>query len=91
MLKTFNVGVNMVKKGFRKAAAAVALGVATAVTSITATVEPVRAVMNAADVTATTTGISDSLTLFYTIGGTILVVLASIWGFRKITGLLGGK
>lgn len=45
--------------------------------------------MNTNDVTATTTGISDSLTLFYTIGGTILVVLAGIWGFRKITGLLG--
>ncbi|MDD2540064.1 MAG: major capsid protein [Desulfuromonadaceae bacterium] len=47
------------------------------------------AAMSPADVTATTTGISDSLTLFYTIGGTILVVLAGIWGFRKITGLLG--
>jgi len=47
------------------------------------------AAMAPADVTATTTGISDSLTLFYTIGGTILVVLAGIWGFRKITGLLG--
>lgn len=45
--------------------------------------------MAAADITATTTGISDSLTLFYTIGGTILVVLAGIWGFRKITALLG--
>ncbi|MHB8121340.1 MAG: major capsid protein [Desulfuromonadaceae bacterium] len=47
------------------------------------------AAMAAADITATTTGITDSLTLFYTIGGTILVVLAGIWGFRKITGLLG--
>lgn len=47
------------------------------------------AAMSVADITATTTGISDSLTLFYTIGGTILVVLAGIWGFRKITGLLG--
>lgn len=47
------------------------------------------AAMSTADITATTTGISDSLTLFYTIGGTILVVLAGIWGFRKITGLLG--
>jgi Inovirus Coat protein B len=47
------------------------------------------AAMAPTDVTATTTGISDSLTLFYTIGGTILVVLAGIWGFRKITGLLG--
>lgn len=47
------------------------------------------AAMAPADVTATTTGITDSLTLFYTIGGTILVVLAGIWGFRKITGLLG--
>lgn len=45
--------------------------------------------MNVADVTATTNGISSSLTLFYTIGGTILVVLAGIWGFRKITALLG--
>ena len=47
------------------------------------------AAMAPADITATTTGITDSLTLFYTIGGTILVVLAGIWGFRKITGLLG--
>ncbi|WP_191966083.1 major capsid protein [Oryzomonas japonica] len=47
------------------------------------------AAMSAADITATTTGISDALTLFYTIGGAILVVMASIWGFRKIQGLLG--
>jgi len=60
---------------------AICLTVASAVSSFAA--------MAPADVTATTTGISDSLTLFYTIGGTILVVLAGIWGFRKITGLLG--
>jgi flagellar biogenesis protein FliO len=66
---------------FKKLSAALLLVVAMAMNSFAA--------MSPADVTATTTGISDSLTLFYTIGGTILVVLAGIWGFRKITGLLG--
>lgn len=68
-------------KRFSSPLAALALVVASAVQSV--------AGMAAADITATTTGISDSLTLFYTIGGTILVVLAGIWGFRKITALLG--
>lgn len=68
-------------KRFSSPLATIALVVASAVSS--------HAGMSAADVTATTTGISDSLTLFYTIGGTILVVLAGIWGFRKITALLG--
>jgi coat protein B len=52
-------------------------------------VVPSFAVMSPADITATTTGISDSLSLFYTIGGAILVVCAAIWGFRKVKGLLG--
>lgn len=65
----------------KKLFAALSLVVMSAVSSFAA--------MAPADITATTTGITDSLTLFYTIGGTILVVLAGIWGFRKITGLLG--
>lgn len=44
--------------------------------------------MSSTDLTAVTSGISSSLTFFYTVGGTILVVMASIWGFKKITGLL---
>lgn len=60
-----------------------------ALVALIATAVPSFAAMAPADITATTTGITDSLTLFYTIGGTILVVLAGIWGFRKITGLLG--
>lgn len=49
------------------------------------------AAMAAADVTAVTTGISDSLALFYTIGGSILIVCAAVWGFFKVKSLLGGK
>lgn len=41
-----------------------------------------------ADVVTIQNGINEGLTLFYTIGGTILVVLAAIWGFQKITALL---
>ena len=35
--------------------------------------------------------IHDSLMLFYTIGGTILICLAGMWGFSKIIHLLVGK
>jgi hypothetical protein len=47
------------------------------------------AAMAPADVTATTTGISDAMALFYTIGGSILVVCAAIWGFKRVKALLG--
>jgi len=50
---------------------------------------PSFAAMAPADITATTTGISDALSLFYTIGGSILVVCAAIWGFKRVKGLLG--
>lgn len=39
-------------------------------------------------ITATQSGILDIQTLFYTIGGTLLVIFAAMWGFKKIVALL---
>ncbi|MHB8121339.1 MAG: hypothetical protein ACYDG4_04215 [Desulfuromonadaceae bacterium] len=44
--------------------------------------------MDANSLASITTGITDSQLIFYTIGGTLLVVMASIWGFKKIVSLL---
>lgn len=45
--------------------------------------------MSSSDIIATQWGIADTLTLFYTIGGSILVVCAAVWGFKRVMGLLG--
>jgi coat protein B len=47
------------------------------------------AALSAADQTSILAGISASDSVFYAIGGGILVVMAGIWGFRKVQGLLG--
>lgn len=44
--------------------------------------------MSSSDLTGVLAGISNSDTIFYAVGGGMLVVLAGIWGFRKITDLL---
>jgi hypothetical protein len=49
------------------------------------------AALSAADQTSILTGISGSDTTFYAIGGAILVVLAGIWGFKKVQGLMSGR
>lgn len=41
------------------------------------------------DLTAIQTGITGADTVFYAIGGTILTVLAGIWGFKKVQSLMG--
>ena len=46
--------------------------------------------MSPEDIAAIQGGIFDAGVLFFTIAGSILVVLASCWGFGKVTGLLGG-
>lgn len=49
------------------------------------------AAMSAADETAIKAGLTSSDTIFYSIGGAILIVLAGIWGFKKVQALMGGK
>nr|WP_320116228.1 major capsid protein [uncultured Desulfuromonas sp.] len=43
------------------------------------------------DVSVIQTGILDSTTPYYVVGGTVLVVLAGMWGFRQLKSLLGGS
>ncbi len=50
---------------------------------------PVQAEMLPADQAATLAGITGASTLYFAIGGGILVVLAGFWGFKKVMGLLG--
>lgn len=47
------------------------------------------AAMSAADETAIKAGLTASDTIFYSIGGAILIVLAGIWGFKRVQGLMG--
>lgn len=49
------------------------------------------AALSAADQTSILAGITASDTVFYAIGGGILVVLAGIWGFKKVQGLMSGR
>lgn len=46
--------------------------------------------MSANAIAAAQSGISEGLSLFYVIGGTILVCLSAFWGFGKIVDLLHG-
>ncbi len=45
--------------------------------------------MDSPTITAITTGIYDAQSIFYEIGGSILVTLAAIWAFHKVSTLLG--
>lgn len=63
--------------------------VLSAVAVTTAVAVPSFAGLSAADQTAIQGGITGSDTIFYAIGGTILVVLAGIWGFKKVQSLMG--
>lgn len=45
--------------------------------------------MSPSNITSVISGVNGSLSLFYTIGGSILVVCAAIWGFKKVLSLLG--
>lgn len=49
------------------------------------------AAMAPADEALVLSGLTASDGTFYKIGGAILVVLAGIWGFRKVMGLMGGS
>lgn len=65
------------------AAAAAVGGIVTAL--------PAHAALTAEQATTITSGITGSDSTFYSIGGTVLVVLAGIWGFKKVQGLLQGR
>lgn len=62
---------------------------------VTATVVPVltsvsaHAALSAPDQALILTGINASDTVFYAIGGGILVVMAGIWGFKRVKSLMG--
>lgn len=45
--------------------------------------------MDAATQTEILSGISSSDTIYYSIGGGILIVMAGIWGFKRVKSLLG--
>lgn len=57
--------------------------------AVTTAVES-HAALSATDQTTILNGISASDTVFYAIGGGILVVMAGIWGFKRVKNLLGG-
>jgi hypothetical protein len=57
--------------------------------AVSALAVPCFAAMTVADETAIKAGLSASDSIFYTIGGAILVVLAGIWGFKKVQHLIG--
>jgi len=75
-MKKFNVGKIVTR-----------VGVATAAVGMAATSS--MAALDSADLTAIQTGISSADTNYYAIGGTILTVMAGIWGFKMVKRLLG--
>jgi len=54
------------------------------VLSIVASAQSAMAALSAGDLTSIQTGITGADANYYAIGGTILVVLAGIWGFRLV-------
>jgi uncharacterized membrane protein len=60
-----------------------------AVTAFLAFAAVSQAALDAATQTSILSGISASDTVFYAIGGGILVVMAGIWGFKRVRSLMG--
>jgi len=56
--------------------------------TVVASAVPSFAALDAATATSITTGISGSDAIYFQIGGAILVVMAGIWGFKKVRSLL---
>jgi hypothetical protein len=54
-------------------------------------VVPSFAAISPSDLTSIQTSVSSADTTFYAIGGTILTVLAGIWGFKKVQSLMQGR
>ncbi|SKA25023.1 hypothetical protein SAMN02745119_03357 [Trichlorobacter thiogenes] len=63
--------------------------VLSAVAATAVAAAPSFAALSAADQTAIQAGITGSDAVFFAIGGTILTVLAGIWGFKKVQSLMG--
>lgn len=74
--------VNMVKKSGRYVAAS---GVGAAVVSVAGSA---MAALDATQLTSIQDGINGADTNYFAIGGTILIVLAGIWGFKMVKGLI---
>lgn len=62
--------------------------VAGAVAGVSALATSAFASMSAPDEALVLAGISGADTLFYKVGGAILVVMAGIWAFKKVRGIL---
>lgn len=76
-------------KKFFKACKKVVVGAAVAVSVAVTGVATCFASMDTTTMTGIKSGIATTTTDFYEIGGAILLVLAGIWAFSKIRGLLG--
>jgi hypothetical protein len=59
------------------------------VAALATTAVPSFAALSGSDQTAILAGISDSDTVFFALGGGILVVMAGIWGFKRVKSLMG--
>lgn len=47
------------------------------------------AALSATEQTAIQAGITGADAVYYAIGGTVLIVMAGIWGFKRVKALLG--
>jgi len=70
-------------------ALAVTAATAAVVSAIDGAVCQVHAALAPADEALIQAGITSSDATFYKIGGGVLVVLAGIWGFKKVAGMFG--
>lgn len=78
----------LAKKAAECKAAVVACCAAVA-SAIMSAPSDVMAALAPADEALILSGLTTSDATFYKIGGAVLVVLAGIWGFRKVMGLIG--
>jgi len=47
--------------------------------------------LSSANQSAVLAGVASSDSVFYILGGAILVILSGMWGFNRVLGLLGGR
>jgi len=73
-----------------KAVALAAVGTAAAAAVMGHTRQAVASI-SSADMTSITDGMQSSTADFYKLGGVLLIILAGIWAFFQVKGLLGKK
>lgn len=59
------------------------------VSALTALAANAQAALSPADEALIKSGLTSSDAVFYSIGGAVLVVLAGIWGFKKVMRMIG--